>query len=129
MKKLVSLAVAVLVVCSFAFVGCKGATKSDSPSKVVEKALQCAIDKDYEGMVKYFDDGTGTEEELKQAASMIGMMYEMVGGLKSFEILGEEIAEDGQSATVKAKIVSGDDKENESETSVYKTDNGWVIKI
>lgn len=129
MKKLVSLAVAVLVVCSFAFVGCKGATKSDSPSKVVEKALQCAVDKDYEGMVKYFDDGTGTEEELKQAASMIGMMYEMVGGLKSFEILGEEIAEDGQSATVKAKIVSGDDKENESETSVYKTDNGWVIKI
>lgn len=129
MKKLVSLAAAVLVVCSFAFVGCKGATKSDSPSKVVEKALQCAVDKDYEGMVKYFDDGTGTEEELKQAASMIGMMYEMVGGLKSFEILGEEIAEDGQSATVKAKIVSGDDKENESETSVYKTDNGWVIKI
>lgn len=129
MKKLVSLAVAVLVVCSFAFVGCKVATKSDSPSKVVEKALQCAVDKDYEGMVKYFDDGTGTEEELKQAASMIGMMYEMVGGLKSFEILGEEIAEDGQSATVKAKIVSGDDKENESETSVYKTDNGWVIKI
>ncbi|MCR4811556.1 MAG: hypothetical protein K5867_03030 [Bacteroidales bacterium] len=129
MKKLVSLAVAVLVVCSFAFVGCKGATKSDSPSKVVEKALQCAVDKDYEGMVKYFDDGTGTEEELKQAASMIGMMYEMVGGLKSFEILGEEIAEDGQSATVKAKIVSGNDKENESETSVYKTDNGWVIKI
>ena len=120
---------AVLVVCSFAFVGCKGATKSDSPSKVVEKALQCAVDKDYEGMVKYFDDGTGTEEELKQAASMIGMMYEMVGGLKSFEILGEEIAEDGQSATVKAKIVSGNDKENESETSVYKTDNGWVIKI
>ena len=129
MKKLVSLAVAVLVVCSFAFVGCKGATKSDSPSKVVEKALQCAVDKDYEGMVKYFDDGTGTEEELKQAASMIGMMYEMVVGLKSFEILGEEIAEDGQSATVKAKIVSGNDKENESETSVYKTDNGWVIKI
>lgn len=129
MKKLVSLAVAVLVVCSFAFVGCKGATKSDSPSKVVEKALQCAVDKDYEGMVKYFDDGTGTEEELKQAASMIGMMYEMVGGLKSFEILGEEIAEDGQSATVKAKIVSGEDRENETEATVYKTEKGWVIKL
>ena len=129
MKKLVSFAMATLVVCSFSFLGCKGASKSDSPTKVVEKALQCAVDKDYEGMVKYFDDGTGTEEELKQAAALIAMGYEMVGGLKSYEVLGEEIAEDGMSAKVKVKVVNGKGDENESEADVEKTDNGWVLKF
>lgn len=129
MKKLVSLAVAALVVCSFAFVGCKGAAKSDSPSKVVEKAMQCAVDKDYEGMVKYFDDGTSTEEERHQAAAFIGMVYEMAGGLKDFEILGEEISEDGMTATVKMKITTGSGEERESEGKLEKTDKGWLLKV
>lgn len=129
MKKLVSLAVAAMVVFSFAFVGCKGAAKSDSPSKVVEKAMKCAVDKDYEGMIKYFDDGTASEEDLKQAAAFIGMGYEMVGGLKSYEVLGEEIAEDGMSAKVKLKVVNGQDEERETEAEVEKTDKGWVLRL
>ena len=129
MKKIFSFVLAALVVCCFAFVGCKGGAKSDSPSKVLEKALQCAVDKDYEGMVKYFDDGTATEEELKQAAAFIAMGYEMVGGLKSYEVLGEEIAEDGMSAKVKLKVVNGQDEEKESEAEVEKTDKGWVLRF
>jgi len=129
MKKIFSFVLAALVVCCFAFVGCKGGAKSDSPSKVLEKALQCAVDKDYEGMVKYFDDGTATEEELKQAAAFIAMGYEMVGGLKSYEVLDEEISEDGTTATVKMKMTTGNDVEKETEALLEKTDNGWVLKF
>ena len=127
MKKFFSFVLAALVVCSFAFVGCKGG--ADSPSKVVEKAMKCAVDKDYEGMVKYFDDGTGTEEEMKQAAAFIGMVYEMAGGLKDYEILGEEISEDGMTATVKMKITTGSGDERETEGELEKTDKGWVLKL
>ena len=91
--------------------------------------MQCAVDKDYEGMVKYFDDGTSTEEERHQAAAFIGMVYEMAGGLKDFEILGEEISEDGMTATVKMKITTGSGEERESEGKLEKTDKGWLLKV
>ena len=80
-------------------------------------------------MVKYFDDGTATEEELKQAAAFIAMGYEMVGGLKSYEVLDEEISEDGTTATVKMKMTTGNDVEKETEALLEKTDNGWVLKF
>ena len=53
----------------------------------------------------------------------------MVGGLKSYEVLGEEIAEDGMSAKVKLKVVNGQDEEKESEAEVEKTDKGWVLRF
>ena len=131
MRRFFSILLAALVVCGFAFVSCKGngGSTKNSPSAVVEKAMKCAIDKDYEGMVKYFDDGTATEEELKEAAAFISMLYEAVGGVTNCEILGEEISEDGMTATVKTKITSGDGTEKESDATVVKTDKGWTLKF
>ena len=132
MKKMFSIVLAAVLVCGFAFVGCKGGNgsvkKSDGPTDVVKKALQCAVDKDYEGMLKYFDnDEDASEEELQQAAAFVQFAYEMQGGLTGFETSGEEISEDGTEATVDIKLITGNGKTKDDKAHLNKTEKGWVL--
>ena len=129
MKRLMTIAVAVLtVLCMTACGGNGGAKKSDSPSKVVEKAMTCAVNEDYEGMVKYFD-GTAdaTDEEVKEAAQVLALLYALSGGLQSFEILGEEIEDDGMKAEVKLRLTNSKGSTTDSEAELVKTDAGWAL--
>ena len=54
---------------------------------------------------------------------------EKKGGLKSFEVLSEEIAEDGNSAVVKFKQVYGNGEESEDEQKMVKVDGKWLMDI
>ena len=131
MKKLMTIAMAVLM--AFAVVACggnSGAKKSDSPSDVVKKAMTCAVNEDYVGMVKYFD-GTAdaSEEDLKQAANVIAMLYSLSGGVKEFEILSEEIDDDGLKAEVKLRLTSTKGTTRESEADLIKGDAGWMLVL
>ena len=119
---------------AFAMVACGGnsggAKKGDSPSEVVKKAMTCAVNEDYVGMVKYFE-GTSdaSEEELKQAANVIAMLYSLSGGVKEFEILSEEIDDDGQKAEVKLRLTSTKGTTRESELDLLKGDAGWMLVL
>ena len=51
-------------------------------------------------------------------------------GLKSYEVLSEEISEDGKSATVKMKMVYGDGSEDTSKVKLVKNDKGeWKMSF
>lgn len=105
-----------------------GVTKSDSPSEVVKKAMTCAVNEDYEGMVKYFD-GTAdaSDEELKEAASVIALLYGLSGGIQSFEILGEEIDDNGTEAEVKLRITDTKGNTREDDADLVKNASGWAL--
>lgn len=131
MKKLMTIVVASLL--AAAMVGCggnDGAKKGDSPSDVVKKAMTCAVNEDYVGMVKYFN-GTAdaTEEELKEAASVIALLYSLGGGVKDFEILDEEIEDDGTKAEVKLRLTDTKGGTRETDADLVKTDAGWALLL
>lgn len=136
MKKAFVLLFAALLACSFIFVSCgqsgndSAVAKKDSPSDVMEKALKKLQDKDYKTVLLFIEGANeATEEELNGMANLVGMVYEANGGLKNYEILSEEISEDGQTATVKTKYVYGNGEEKEDTDKLVLTENGWMLQM
>lgn len=75
-------------------------------------------------------------EDIENAKTMlVALMKEKGGksmkekeGIKSYEILSEEIAEDGNSAVVKVKIVYGNGTEDEQKIKLVKDKDGeWKL--
>ena len=136
MKKAFVFVFAALMACSLAFVSCgqsgsdSAASKKDSPSDVMEKALKKLQDKDYKAVL-LFTEGVSeaSEEELNGLANLVSMVYEANGGLKDYEILSEDISEDGQTATVKTKYIFGNGEEKEGTEKLVLTENGWMMQM
>ena len=130
MKRLLTIVTVALMALALSACGGNGGgvTKSDSPSEVVKKAMTCAVNEDYEGMVKYFD-GTAdaSDEELKEAASVIALLYGLSGGIQSFEILGEEIDDNGTEAEVKLRITDTKGNTREDAADLVKNASGWAL--
>ncbi len=132
MNRILTIAMTCLMVCVLAACGGKNGSvsKSDSPSDVVKKALTCAVDKDYKGMVKYFDKtADATEQELEEAGAVLELLYGLAGGVSSFEILGEEIDESGMEAEVKVKITDEKGASRTDDADLVKTDQGWRLTM
>ena len=131
MKKIAMIAMVALLGCSLALVSCGGgAAKGDSPSDVVKKALTCAINEDYEGMVQYYDGVDMSEEqEIKEAAAWMQLLYSISGGLENFEVKSETIADDGLTATVEVTLTTKGGDTKDSAGKVVKTDNGWKLSL
>lgn len=129
MKKIALIAMAVLLGCSVALVSCGGgAGNGDSPSDVVKKALTCVINEDYEGMVQYYDGiDLSSEDEVKEVAAWMQLLYGISGGLSDFEVKGETIAEDGLTAKVDILLTTKDGSTKDSTGKVVKTDKGWKL--
>ncbi|MBR6048996.1 MAG: DUF4878 domain-containing protein [Bacteroidales bacterium] len=131
MKKIAMIAMVALLGCSLALVSCGGgAAKGDSPSDVVKKALTCAINEDYEGMVQYYDGvDMSDEQEIKEAAAWMQLLYSISGGLENFEVKSETIADDGLTATVEVTLTTKGGDTKDSAGKVVKTDNGWKLSL
>jgi hypothetical protein len=131
MKRLTTLLMAgVLTLAMVACGGKGGAQKSDSPSDVVKKAMTCAVNEDYEGMVQYLEGTEGaTDEELKDAGAMLALIYSLGSGVKEFEIRGEEIDDNGLEAEVRLSITDKKGVVREDEADLVKTDAGWRIRF
>jgi hypothetical protein len=48
-------------------------------------------------------------------------------GVKSYEVVKEEISEDGESATVETKVVYGDGSESTEKTKYVRKEGAWKI--
>ena len=103
---------------------------TNTPSAVAEKAVKCIQKADYEGYVdlmnlKKTDEGNNEKEQLVALLREKGTKaMEKKQGLKSYEVLSEEISEDGKSATVKMKMVYGDGSEDTQDLKLVKNDHG-----
>ncbi|MDX9799155.1 MAG: hypothetical protein RBT05_09895 [Bacteroidales bacterium] len=125
MKRILGVLTLVLVV-SALIIGCsKG--KSSSPKDVVDKYHSLLKSGKIE---KAMALTTYSDEEIKQQVEKYeGLKFE----LKSYEILSEEIAEDGKTAKVKVKTtftstMAKDVKEQEDSIELELIDGIWKIK-
>ena len=106
MKKLFSFVA--FVAAMLVFTACGG---GNTPKAVAEEATQAMKDRDAKKLVEliYNDkEGEASQNEKDMLVAMfqekMDKQYEKDGGIKSYEAVSEEIAEDGKTATVTMKI-------------------------
>ena len=125
MKKLLSIAIVLCAMIGFTSCGNDAAT----PSATVEKALKCIQDKDSKGYVALLQVEESQKAMMESIADKAFKAAEEKGGLKSWTIKSEEIAEDGQSAEVKADLIYGNDEAPvESSYKLVLVDGAWKLK-
>lgn len=115
------------------FAACSG---GNSPKGVAEEAVKCIQNGDYEGYVNliYMEEKEGMDIE-EQKKAVVGMIQSKAsttlakkGGITSYEILSETVADDGKTANVEMKIVYGNGDEKQEDMKMRKTDSGdWRI--
>ena len=118
-----------------AFIMCS--CSDNSPRSVAEKGISCMQKEDWEGYVKlmHFEkkEGKDIDREKEQFAALPkakgGSTLDEKGGIKSYDIVSEEISEDGTTATVTANIKFGNgDEDKDYKIKMIKDDKGdWKI--
>ncbi len=115
--------------CMFLLTGC---TKQ-SPSSVVEKFIvSMKEDKYVEAMeMMQFSESVSDEEKEEWTGLMETKMSESLaekGGIESYEIVSEEIFDDGKAAHVVYSIVYGNGETGEETVSLVKQEDKWLIE-
>lgn len=122
MKKTFTFMLAAMMVCAFAFVGCQ----KNTPRAYVDKFYTALKKKDYATVVDMMPDTKELSKEDKEGAiEMMKLFDGFAGGVKDYEIVSEEISEDGKRATVTVKVTYGTGDVQESEEKFVKTKKGW----
>lgn len=133
MKKL--LGIIAFVATALLTVSCGG---GNTPKSVTEKALKAMQAKDYDKFVEYVyiteKEGEDVEGNKKMLAGMLqskgDKLYEKKGGIKSFDVISEEIDEKGETAVVKVKIEYGNGDVKEEENKLKKDKGGnWKLEM
>lgn len=123
----------VAVVAMLAMASCGGG--GNSPKGVAEQFIKAVQQQDGKKMAElvYYEEGKEpkTDAEKDQLAAMMqskaSTTYANNGELKSYEILSEEISEDGNEAVVNAKIEF--EKKTSEDKIKLKKDSGGDWKI
>ena len=123
----------ILAAITFSVISCG---QGNSPKGVTAESIECLQNKDYKGYVDLMlieKDGTTIPDADKEKFVDIikqkcEVGLETKGGIKDYELLGEEINEEDGTATVKTKITYGDGSTDESETRLKLDENkNWKI--
>ena len=87
-------------------------------------------------LIKGVDESVGAEKMKEQKDGLVSMLkekvskeYEKKDGLKSIEIISEEISEDGNTATVKIKQTYGNGETQDGTQSMVKRDGKWLMSV
>lgn len=132
MKKKLFFILAVAFVAIF-MVSCGGS--SNAPSKTVTAFYDAIKSKNYDKAIGLFykdKDEKMTDSEVQKVKALLMASQEQMdkkGGIKDVEILNEEIAQNGETATVKVKVVYGDDSDDEENVDLKKVDGKWKMKF
>ena len=112
-----------------------GGGGGNTPTKVVEKSIKYIQEKNYEAYVDLIEFKEGSSQEDKEQfvaflGGKVDMTLEKKQGLASYEIISEEISEDGASAVVVANITYGDGSSKEDKMKLIKNADGeWKISM
>jgi ribonucleotide monophosphatase NagD (HAD superfamily) len=104
-----------------------GSSHENSPKGLAEAAVECLADKDYKG---YMNLTNATDQQKEAMASMlekVGQQAEQKGGMKSHEIVDEEIDEEKGTATVTVKILYENGEEEENKMKMVQKDGEWLL--
>ena len=124
----------VCLVASFTFASCGGGS---TPADQGAKCIELLKDKDYKAFVETINFEGETAEEIDQQKQFflelltkkVDEMYETVGGIQSYTLVKEEIAEDGNTAKLQYELTYGDGTKDKSKFNMIKVDGKWMNEI
>ena len=133
MKKLICLTM-IIGIAAF-MVSCGSGT--NSPSAKAGKIVELIQDGDYGDIVDHMyveeSEGGDVEAEKEMLAAIldekVGKSIEEKGGLKDYEIVEENISEDGESATVRIKYFYEDGTEDAENMEFVNVDGEWYLEL
>ena len=140
MKKVFSLLLVTAAVLVFAAScgGGSGIGKSGGPADI-EKSIYTQFQKgNYQKGVEIMLANIDSEKEISEKemaefltgfTGKVSKSMDELGGLKSFEIISEEIAEDGLTAQVTTKTIFGNGEEKEETTKYVNKDGKWKMSL
>ncbi len=126
--------------CLFAMVlatSCGGSGAS-TPADEALKCVKMLQDGNYEALVEEIQfDEDATAEEVEQSKQMLLAMakdkgakqIEEKGGITSYEVVEETIAEDGQTAKVKVAVTYGNGKTENEKYDLVNVDGTWKLTL
>lgn len=121
MKRIASMIVAAMLVAC-----CMVSCKQNTPSAVAADCIELVKAGDYKAYVETYDMSAEDKAQLTEILELKGKeTIEKAGGIQGYEILEEQIAEDGAKATVKVKINYGNGESDESTFAFAKVDGEW----
>ena len=123
MKVCFSLLVANIIICGLLFTGC--GVGGNSPSSVVEKALNASIKRDADAALKcYYNVSDDEKESLRRLLAKEESDYDVV----KFEIQDERIFDNGEKAEVIVKVLLRNGRTDTNGLQLVKTSSGWKIR-
>lgn len=132
MKKLLYLSLMAIV--SLLIASCS----NNSPGSALKHYMDAMNDKNFEEVADgiAFKEGLTPEQQQQVREGWITLLQdkaeksaEQQGAIKSFEIISEEISEDGTTAEVKYKQVFEDGTEKEGTQAMVKRDGKWLMDV
>lgn len=134
MKKLFLSLVCMIALITISSCGGSSATPSDTAKEWIELIKA----KDYESFVETIQPNEkATPEEAEQTKQMYLSLFkdkgdkqiEKKGGIDSYSILSETIAEDGKTAKVEYEIVYGNGKKDKQSFDMVLVDGKWKQSV
>lgn len=134
MKKLFLSLVCMIALITISSCGGSSATPSDTAKEWIELIKA----KDYESFVETIQPNKkATPEEAEQTKQMYLSLFkdkgdkqiEKKGGIDSYSILSETIAEDGKTAKVEYEIVYGNGKKDKQSFDMVLVDGKWKQSV
>ncbi|KAF5068069.1 hypothetical protein DSECCO2_246820 [anaerobic digester metagenome] len=132
MKKIMLVTLALAIMASFSLlVSCSGSGKSPAE---VSKSFLLNIEKgDIDAAYNLLNStGEATEEEMQKMKAFLGEASKQLAekkGIKSIEVVEENISEDGSEANVTLKVTYGDGEVDETNSVLRNSGEGWKISI
>lgn len=131
----------VVITVLFASVALLTSCGSKSPSSTAKAFLSALTKYDAEGMADYIyldiDEDDDVDKAKKEFVDGLNFIFGLAGNMgelpevKGYEVLSEEISEDGETATVEYSITSekdGEEETEEEELELRKDANGnWKV--
>lgn len=124
--KRTALLIASFMFLAFTFVGCKETT----PSSITSDCIEYVKDGNYEAYVNTFNMNAEEKAQLQEMFEKKGEeTLKQYKGIESYEIIEENISEDGLKAAVKAKITYGNGETKEEKFRFVKVDDQWLQEL
>lgn len=110
----------------------------DTPTKAMEQYLKVLVDGNYEKFVDgmAFKGDDNEEERNKAKEEFKALLEDKVQkendkreGMKGFEIISEQISEDGKTAVVEYKLIYGDGTEKKDRQAMINRDGKWMMNM
>lgn len=119
------LVILAIVVCSMALLTSCG--QDNSPRGVAEAAVKCMAKKDFKGYMELTNATDQQKEGMVQLLEKVGKEGDSKGGLKSYEIVDEQVDEENGKATVTVKVLYDNGEEKNNTMKMVKQDDKWYI--